>query len=326
MLSDAELVRSAQGGDAVSLGLLLERYRAPLYGSALRILGHGPQAQDAVHDAFLVALRKIGQVHDPAAVGGWLHAVLRNVCRMRLREGQGELLFDELPRCATSGACETSVEEYVDRLALREWVWTALGRLPETLQVTTMLRYFGSHASYEEISATLGVPVGTVKSRLNAAKIKLAEALLETAGSEHGETRRLAEARRRFFGAAYDEHNRKGSYDVLASAFSEDLVLSISGESVFVGDYGFVIGDIEGDLEAGRKVYPTNVLSSKDVSVIECDVANPPEDPFHCPPAFSQVAVYRDGRIQRMYWYLAPRPEGEGPRQVAPDKPRAQEA
>jgi RNA polymerase sigma-70 factor (ECF subfamily) len=55
MLSDADLVRAAQGGDATSLGLLLERYRAALYGQALGILGYGPQAEDAVHDAFVVA-------------------------------------------------------------------------------------------------------------------------------------------------------------------------------------------------------------------------------------------------------------------------------
>ena len=312
MLSDAELVRSAQGGDTTSLGLLLERYRAPLYGLALQILGHGPEAQDAVHDTFLIALRKIDKVREPAAVGGWLHTIVRNVSRMRLREGQGELLFDELPQSVESRASEPSVEAAVDRLVMREWVWTALGRLPEALQVTAALRYFGSHASYEEISATLGVPVGTVKSRLNGVKIKLAQALLETAGLEHGEARRVVESRTRFFRAAYDEHNRGDGYDILASVFSEDLVLSISDGTVFTGGYEFMIKDTEKDLKAGRKIYPTHIISSKDVSVIECNVENSPEDPFHCPQAFSQVAVYRDGKIRRMYWYLAPRPEGEG--------------
>ena len=47
MLSDAELVRAAQGGDAASLGLLLERHRAPLYALAISFIGHGPEAQDA---------------------------------------------------------------------------------------------------------------------------------------------------------------------------------------------------------------------------------------------------------------------------------------
>lgn len=56
-LSDAQLVRTAQGGDVTSLGILLERHRAPLHALALRMLGHAPQAQDAVQDAFLIALR-----------------------------------------------------------------------------------------------------------------------------------------------------------------------------------------------------------------------------------------------------------------------------
>ena len=73
VLSDAQLARAAQGGDVASLGLLLERYRASLYGLALQIPGRGGEAQDAVHDTFLVALRKIDQVRDPSAVGGWLH-------------------------------------------------------------------------------------------------------------------------------------------------------------------------------------------------------------------------------------------------------------
>lgn len=309
MLTDAELVRAAQAGDITSLGLLLERYRAPLYGLALRILGHGEQAQDAVQETFLVALDKIDGVREPAAVGGWLHTVLRNVCRMRLREDQGEIPVEELPHRIEERSSASSVEESVDRLALRDWVWTALGRLPETLQVTAAMRYFGGRASYEEISAALGIPVGTVKSRLNQVKIKLAEALLQTAGLEHSETRRIAESRARFFEGAYEEHNRGEGYDNLLSAFSEDLVLSISDGTFFPGGYEFMVEDTEGDLEAGRKIYPTNVVSSKDVSVIDCEVENPPEEPYHCPPSFSQVAVYRDGEIHRMHWYLAPRPD-----------------
>ncbi len=156
--SDADLVRAAQGGDATSLGLLLERYRAALYGRALGILGYGPQAEDAVHDAFVVALRKIDTVGEPAAVGGWLHAVLRNVCLMRLRTGRGEIPFDETQPPTREPRSEMSVEESIDQLAMREWVWTALSELPEVLRVTAMLRYFGTHASYEEIAAILGVP------------------------------------------------------------------------------------------------------------------------------------------------------------------------
>jgi RNA polymerase sigma factor (sigma-70 family) len=312
VLSDAELVRIARRGDAASLGILLERHRAPLYALALRFLGHGLDAQDAVQDAFLIALRTIDRLREPEAVGGWLRGIVRNVCLRRLRERQGEIPFEEeLPQRVESGFLESSVEETIDRMAMREWVWSALGELPENLQVTAMLRYFGGHTSYEEISAILGVPMGTVKSRLNTAKLRLAEALLQTAGLEHDEARRLAEARTNFFEAAYMQYNRAEGYDILASAYSEDLVFSLSNGRVFTRGYEFLVGDMDTDLELGVKFHPKEVISSKDVAVIECGLESPPDDPDHCPSAISQVAVYRDGKIHRLHWYLPPRPVSE---------------
>ena len=86
MLSDAQLARAAQSGDAASLGVLLERHRAPLYALALRFLGYGPDAQEAVQDAFLTALRTIDRLREPEAVGGWLRGIQRNVCLRRLAQ------------------------------------------------------------------------------------------------------------------------------------------------------------------------------------------------------------------------------------------------
>jgi DNA-directed RNA polymerase specialized sigma24 family protein len=90
MFSDAELARAAQVGDATSPGILLERHRAPLYAAALRMLGHGPQAKDAIQDAFVIAPRSIDRLREPEAVGGWLHGILRNVCLWQLRARRDE--------------------------------------------------------------------------------------------------------------------------------------------------------------------------------------------------------------------------------------------
>ena len=68
---------------------------------------------------------------------------------------------------------------------------------------------------------------------------------------------------------------------------------------------------VEGDFEAGIKLHAANVLASKDVTVMEADLENPPDDPFHCPPATSMVCFYRDGRVHHMRQYYAPRPEGQ---------------
>ncbi len=304
--SDADLVRAAQSGDVTSLGILLERYRAALYGRALGILGYGPQAEDAVHDTFLVALRKMDRVREPAAVGGWLHAVLRNVCLMRLRAGQGEVLSDEMQPHGQEPSSEISVEESIDLLAMREWVWTALGELPEALRVTAMLRYFGSHCSYEEIAAILGVPVGTVRSRLSQVKIKLADALLKTAGLAHDEARWLTESRAGYFGAAAEEINRGQGYELLLNAYSDAPTCVLSDGQTLHGR-GAVIESLESDLEAGMKMHPTNVLASRDIIVFEANFENPRDDPFHCPPATTQVHFQRDGLTHRVHLHFAPR-------------------
>jgi RNA polymerase sigma-70 factor (ECF subfamily) len=311
VLSDAELARAAHNGDAASLGVLLERHRAALYALALRILGRGPEAQDAVQDAFVVALSGIDRLREPQSVGGWLRGVLRNVCLVRLRERRGEVLFEERPHRVEEGTLELSAEEAIDRLALREWVWTALSELPEALRVTAMLRYFGSYGSYEEIAAILGVPVGTVRSRLNRVKAKLADALLETAGLEHGEARRLNESQARLFGAVFGEYNRGEGYETLAGVVADDFLYAEADGTTHGREW--FIDMLEDDLETGMKLRITNMIASTDVTIIEGDLDNPPDDPFHCPPATSQVYFYRDGRISLMREYFAPRPpEREG--------------
>jgi RNA polymerase sigma factor (sigma-70 family) len=304
VLGDAELVKAAQNGDAVSLGIVLERHRAPLYALALRLLGHGPQAQDAVQDSFLIALSSIDRLREPGAVGGWLRGIVRNVCLMRLRE-ERKVHFGDVAARLDREFSESSTEEAIDQLALREWVWTALGELPEVLKVTAMLRYFGSYASYEEISAILGVPVGTVKSRLNQVKAKLAEALLKTAGLAHDEARRVTETQARYFESAIEDFNRKQDHEMFVSAFAEDLAEVFSNGSIRRGR-ALLIAELEGDLEAGIKLHPTNVLASKEVTVVEADFENPPDDPFHCPPATSMVFFYSDGQIHRSSRYFTP--------------------
>jgi len=308
VLSDAELARAAQNGDAASLGALLERHDASLYALALRILGRGPEAQDAVQDAFLIALSRIDRLREPEAVGGWLRGILRNVCLRRLRETRGEVSLDErAQKNVEERSFEPSAEEYIDRLVLREWVWAALYELPEVLRVTAMLRYFSSYSSYEGISAILGVPLGTVRSRLNQVKVKLAEALLKTAGLEHDEPRRLAESQTRFFTTVFDEYSRGQGYETLAGALSNDFVrVRSDGLS---GRLGGFLEELEDDLETGMKLHLTNIIASRDMTIIEGDLENPPDNPFHCPPATSQVYFYHDGRICLIREYFAPRLE-----------------
>ena len=182
-LTDADLVRAAQAGDTAGLGALLERHRSRLHAIAVSILGHGPQAEDAVQDACVIALRRIGELRDPAAARAWLTAILVNVCRGQLRSARaGVPGVDPWDPPGPDTAAQA-----IDDGALRDWVWTALERLSEPLRLAVMLRYFTGASSYEAIAELCGVPVGTVRSRLSTAKRRLAEELLETAAFAHDE-------------------------------------------------------------------------------------------------------------------------------------------
>ena len=154
-LDDGTLARAAQAGDVAGLGILLERHRARLHAVAVAMLGHGADAEDAVQDAFLVAVRRIGELREPAAAGGWLVAIVVNVCRARLRRPTHELPVGEPVEPA--GALDT-VQRSIDRVALRDWVWTALERLPEPQRVAIMLRHFSSASSYGTIAELCDVP------------------------------------------------------------------------------------------------------------------------------------------------------------------------
>src|SRR5689334_19014595 len=86
--SEIGLAASACGGDVESLAGILERYRSSLYAAAIGILKNREEALDAVQETSVIALVRIGSLRDPSVVGAWLHAILRNVCLMRLRSNR----------------------------------------------------------------------------------------------------------------------------------------------------------------------------------------------------------------------------------------------
>jgi RNA polymerase sigma-70 factor (ECF subfamily) len=301
--TDGELARAARAGDVASLGALLERYRAPLHAVALRIVGHG-NADDAVQETFVVALRRIGDLRDPDAVGGWLHAVLRNVCLMSLRRERVLELRADPVGAEEMPDLERSVEEVIDGLALRDWVWAALSSLPAPLQATAMLRWFGSYPSYAEIAAIMRVPVGTVRSRLSGAKRHLADALLSRAGASHDRARRARDRGVALYGGAFDHLVR---WQAFMDTFSEDVVVA-RGRGDEVRGRRSVIDLVRAYPEAGVELHPTRVLSGEWVTILEGRFVGP--HPYGCPPETAQVHFHRaDGLTDRVRLHYVRRSE-----------------
>jgi len=266
---DEDLVRAAQAGDAASLGALVLRHQASMYAVALALLGAGPDAEDAVQDAALTAVRRIDSLHQPSAVRPWLVSIVRNNCRMRIRSRRPVVgtPVEEMALPST----EPTPEQFLEQRATRDWVWHALSQLSEPLRVVAVLRYFSDFCTYEEIAVLCGIPVGTVRSRLNQARTKLMTALSATATAHHPD---VAASRRAHWDEAVETLMvaRQGSFDeVLQENWWPDVrTIGPRGERGIGRE--FLAMAMDADLSHGVRQTLTNVTASDDVRIWEADL------------------------------------------------------
>ena len=301
--TDTELVNAIQAGDGAALGLLLERHRPRLFAAALRRLGYRPDAEDVVQETCLIAMQQIGAVRDPEAVAAWLHAVLRRACLQHRRRHRAEVLTDSFPDVVDTRG---GPEERIERLELRDWVRGELEHLPQPLRVTVMLRYFGSYDSYEEVAAILGVPVGTVRSRLSEARAKLADAMLASAGLIDDGMRTLAREHEQFWADALQDVYRRGDSRRFISHFPADLLVKWSNGKQAQGRH-HLAAEIDGDIAAGVRVDLERVIGGRDITVVEGRFVNPPEAPEHCPPGIALVLLGNGARPSGIHVHLSRR-------------------
>jgi RNA polymerase sigma-70 factor (ECF subfamily) len=286
---------------------------------ALSILGWGPDAEDVVQDAVLAALSRLRDLRDPMAAGAWLRAITRNTARMRLRSTRRETSI--APPIAALPARDPTPEEVIDDHALRDWVWSALETLSEPLQEVVLLRYFTPASSYDQIAAVCDVPVGTVRSRLNQARMKLDQALRATANTAHADIDTLVTRRRDEAEALLSSAPRGQFRTVLADTTVPDLRLTSPQGQRVVGRES--LADImDSDLRAGVRQRLNTVTAGQRITILECDLLSPPSNPQHCPPAVLWLMTLRAQRIERIRLFHPP-PARTGPGRTFPDSPTA---
>jgi RNA polymerase sigma-70 factor (ECF subfamily) len=294
-VDDAELVRRAQNGETTALGLLLDRHEAGMRAVALSLLGYGPDAEDAVQDAMVTAIRRIGEVRDRGAAGAWLQAVVRNNCRMRLRATRLTPVADPelfLPPADTPGP-----EELIEQAASRDWVWHAIGELSEADRMVLLLRHFSSVTSYHQIAMLCGLPVGTVRSRLSHARRKLLLSLRVTAGLAHPDSSARAASRRREAADALVTAMRGDFHRVVGELWWPDASFIVRSPGLR-GGTDLALDGMEGDLQAGVRQRLVSVVAGDDVLIWETELISPPSDPGHCPPGAVWLHSLEDGRVR----------------------------
>lgn len=183
---DADLVRRYLEGDVEAFGTLVERHERRVYSLALRMTGREEDARDATQDAFLSALRKLQTFRGEAAFTTWMHRVTVNACYDLLRRRLRAPLLrerdeDEGPRP------EPGTPDHADEIDLSIDVRAALLQVPLDFRAVLVLCDV-QDLSYEDAAEALGVPVGTVKSRLHRGRVALARALGPPEARERADT------------------------------------------------------------------------------------------------------------------------------------------
>jgi len=170
--SDAELIARTGAGDRSAFDKLYSRYARSVFGLALRRLGDRGRAEDAVQETF-VSIWRSAKTYKPERGPGapWVYGVARNaiVDRSRARNEP-----------AAEAPDEASLEIGPDELAEQSWtqwqIHRAMEALPEREREVITLAYW-SDLSQSEVARTLGIPLGTVKTRTRSALMHLAEVL-----------------------------------------------------------------------------------------------------------------------------------------------------
>lgn len=164
MQSDEALYEKLAGGDMAAFELLYRRYEGPLFGFVLKQVGDRGEAEDLFHEAFMAVLRERGSRKNMESFRAWIYTVARNLCLNRVRSRKrAERAVETEGRTAPSE--DTHAEALLASSEAPNALRRAVQQLPEPYAQLYELRTSG--LSYEEIAQTLGLPLGTVKSRMH---------------------------------------------------------------------------------------------------------------------------------------------------------------
>jgi RNA polymerase sigma-70 factor, ECF subfamily len=163
-----------------------------LYGSALRLSRNPDTAQDLVQDTYLKAFRARVRFVPGTNLKAWLFTILHNTWRNRRRDAARSLVdvnSDTMEVVVAQGLASTqdTPEGRLVKATLSEDLRTALDALPEAFREAIWLRDV-EELSYQEIATVLGIPIGTVMSRLSRGRRQLHQALIAAGRNPSGRT------------------------------------------------------------------------------------------------------------------------------------------
>lgn len=185
---DRALIDRSLAGDTAAFGRLVQRHQDRLYGTLVHLLGSSQDALDVAQETFVLAWQNLASFRGDSAFYSWLFRIAHNASvSFRRRDRRPVRSVDrsrdvhgdepEDPRPANDPAHGMATDER------RQAVQAALAELPDDYRTALVLKEMDG-LSYEEISAVVGCPIGTVRSRIHRARTELKEKLTRSLKSE----------------------------------------------------------------------------------------------------------------------------------------------
>jgi RNA polymerase sigma-70 factor, ECF subfamily len=184
--SDAEIIEQARRGDPLAWEKLVVRYSKRIYNLCYRFVERTDQAEDLTQDIFVKVFRNLNNYRaESGSFVTWLMSVSRNLLIDHYRQSKDERTTisasaaneEEQPGLLENLATNApSPEAELDRLEKVASLRKCLNRLSPELREAVILRDL-EELSYQEIGTVLGIPDGTVKSRINRGRVELAKSL-----------------------------------------------------------------------------------------------------------------------------------------------------
>lgn len=172
------LVLQAGQGDRAAFGELYEETGRSVYFNCLKLLGNAQQAEDITQDTFMKALEKLDSLKEPENFSAWVNRIAINNCKMYFRknprtaEEESEKIIDDTPDS------ELIPDDYADSEEKRRIIMNIIDTTLTDEQRQTIILYYFDMMSVAEIAEIMECSVGTVTSRLSAARKKIREAVL----------------------------------------------------------------------------------------------------------------------------------------------------
>jgi RNA polymerase sigma-70 factor (ECF subfamily) len=182
--TDEELLIRFQSGQREAFGALVRRYEGELFGYLRRYLGDNDLAADVFQNTFLLVFTKAHQFEAGRPVRPWLYAIATNqaIDAMRRQGRHQAVRLDDTADGADSDdgsqlarylqSEEPGPLDQLEDAERRQFVRDSIGQLPEFLKQVVILTFYQG-LKQSEIGAILGIPVGTVKSRMHTALARL---------------------------------------------------------------------------------------------------------------------------------------------------------